>query len=217
MKSNKISLLNPKDSEIERYVEKYENEWGSSDKFIYRPCLEEIKTVNLCEISEEDVKCSVRVFLLNWGMMGRVLQRNKGWEKPLARAIREICGNLEKFRKLSLEEADLSKYENDIRECYERIEEIVKQIAAGKVLHLICPNFFPLWDNAIREKISKESYGLGGPQVGGSPAGYYKFMIIIQTFLNKNKTVLSKLSRRYDSANLKIIDQYLWNAAKTEN
>jgi len=175
---------------IEQYIEQYEKEWSFADSLIYKGCLEALKRIDLSKIEEKDVKGPIRTFLINWGMMGRVVGRlKKGWEKELATKIKI--------------------------DCYKSLRIIVGPTSASKILHLICPNFFPMWDCDIRKLISniykwrKNSH----KGIGESPEGYYKFIQEIQVFLKKYDEVLLELSKQYDKGKLKLIDEFLWKIA----
>lgn len=206
------SLLNPTENEIRMYVSTHEEDWKYSDKLIYFPCVRDTNRLRLCKIQEEDVKGPIRTFLLNWGMMGRVLKRKnyKGWEKRLAETLRGICNQLKEFRKLNLETTNISSQKDDIKKCYDAVSNIVKTTSASKTLHVICPNFFPLWDLGIRERVSGERRGLGKAGIGPSATGYYNFMVEIQGFLNRYAKILSELSRKYSKSKLRITDEFMW-------
>jgi len=215
MKNDKTSLLNPTENEIKMYVSTHEEDWEYSDKLIYFPCVGDAKRLRLCKIQEKDARGPIRTFLLNWGMMGRVLKRKnyKGWEKRLAETLRGICNQLEEFRKLNLENTDISSQKDNVKRCYEVVSNIVGPTSAGKTLHVICPNFFPLWDLGIREKVSEERRGLGKAGIGRSATGYYNFMVEIQGFLKRYAKILSELSRKYSKSKLRIIDEFMWRGA----
>lgn len=233
MQSKKPSLLNPEEKDIKKYVEIFEEEWGFGDNLIYRGCLEAVKKIELYKIKGKDVKGPIRTFLINWGLMGRVLNRKptekskidrRCWERRLASKIRTFRNELDTFRGLNLENIDdISKYEKKIIECFNGISECKKgnkrgigPVAAGKVLHLICPDFFPMWDIAIRERVAKDS---GHEPIGANGNGYYKFMGKIQNFL-KTKTydsTLSEMSKKYKKSKIKIVDEFMFSMSRIED
>ena len=212
MKEEGVKLLDPDDEVVERIIQQHEEELDYCDKVLYRRCIEDFEKVNLCELTEEQVKGPIKVFLINWGMLSRVLERDekKGWEKRLLNVFKEHCKTLEKFRKLKLEEEDLSKFKEDIKQCYEAIRSEVGPTGASKVLHLINPEFFPMWDEKIRKKVSCEYKKLTRKRIGESGEGYYKFMNAIQELLLKKKELWTKWSEKTGKSKLRIIDIYLW-------
>jgi hypothetical protein len=58
---------------------------------------------------------------------------------------------------------------------FERFEEILGPVGAAKALHLLAPEFFPLWDRAIAR-----AYGLPLQQRGRNAERYYRFMEMAQ-------------------------------------
>jgi hypothetical protein len=110
---------------------------------------------------------------------------------------------------MQLQTVSLIHSSPDTIRCYESLEEAVKSpIAAVKVLHLICPDFFPLWDSRIREAVIAELADRSGDRY--SVFAYYCFMQAIQDFVTKYDEVLSELAEQYRKGKLKIVDEALW-------
>ena len=176
------------------------------NKHIYFPCINDLKNVDLKNIKDTDVYGPIKMFLSNWGIMGRVLARKqyKGWEEKLRTKILRISDKLEKFRYLRLETTELKQWENEIQECYQEIRKVVGPTSASKTLHIICPSFFPLWDDNIR--------CLTG--VTTKPTGYYNFMRKSQDFIKNNNKTTTELSKKYRKSKLKIVDEYLYNISR---
>lgn len=112
-------------------------------------------------------------------------------------------------------QVNLSDFESGIKNCYELFGKIVGQIAASKVLHLICPNFFPLWDDGIAIAIWNEVDGKsdkGEVIAQFSGAHYYRFMQVMQNFLREYGEIMSDLAEQYRNrkGKLKILDECLW-------
>jgi len=172
----------------------------------YFPCTHDLKNVNLKNIENTDIYGPIKMFLSNWGDMGRVLARKqyKGWEEKLKTKILRISNKVEKFRDIRLETTDIKQWENEIQECYQEIRNAVGPTSASKTLHIICPSFFPLWDDNIRE--------LTG--VTTKPTGYYDFMRKSQNFIKNNIKVTTELSKKYRKSKLKIVDEYLYNISR---
>jgi hypothetical protein len=204
-------MLNPKKGEITKIID---NDHKEDDGFIlshlYYPCLECIQNEDFARIKKKTVNGPITMFLLNWGRMGRVLEqeRFKGWEQRLTEAISRISNKLELFRKMKLEDVSLEEYKDDITECYDEISNIVRYTAAAKTLHLLAPDFFPLWDENIRNKTKEES----GKKINHMSSGYFEFVKVMQEFLkNKNNyDELIALSKKYNRPKPKLMDEYFW-------
>ncbi|MGC1120324.1 MAG: hypothetical protein WBA22_04445 [Candidatus Methanofastidiosia archaeon] len=183
---------------------------------IYRGCLEEVRKTELSGISEERFEQVIRTFLINWGKMGRVLPQGTGWEGKLTKSIRKNCPMFESMRTLNLRNTELPGVEDDIKQCYKTLRGDVGPTGVAKTLHLISPNFFPLWDTGIRKKVSKET-SLKKRPIGDTAAGYYKFMAEIKEFLGRYGETLSRLSEECGWTELKIIDEYLLRISRASH
>jgi hypothetical protein len=214
MSHNELGILTPSPSQIERYVREYEKEEGFTDTLIYRRCLKDMRKIELCRISEEQSGQIVKTFLRNWGLMGRVLPQGTEWIKELTDSIRQNCSVLESVRDSNLRDIELSRVEDNIEKCYRVIKsDVLGPTGVVKTLHLISPNFFPLWDTKIREKVSKET-SLKKRPIGDTAIGYYKFMVEMKEFLEKYSETLSELSKEYGWTELKIVDEYLFKITR---
>lgn len=72
---------------------------------------------------------------------------------------------------LSLSKDDLS----EIIEIFDEFEQVLGPVGTAKSLHLLAPEFFPLWDRAIAR-----AYKVGLRPVGANAANYLKFMLSIR-------------------------------------
>lgn len=214
MSNSEPNILTPSPGQIERYVRDYEKEEGFTDTLIYRRCLEDMRKIELCKISEEQSGQIVKTFLRNWGLMGRVLPQGMEWIKELTDSIRQDCSVLESVRDSNLKDTELSRVEDNIKKCYRVIKNsVLGPTGVVKTLHLISPNFFPLWDTKIRKKVSKE-ISLKKRPIGSTATGYYKFMVEIKEFLEQYSETLSKLSKEYGWTELKTVDEYLFKITR---
>ena len=201
----------PRPDEFEEIVRKYYREWGLGE-CIYDICVENLRKIDLRGLTEDDVKRIVRVFLIVWGQMSRVLGRKKkkGWEKRLANAIRSLADVLERFRCIDLAEMTDEKFDKliaDIKSCYSDIMGVVGPTATSKTLHIIAPRFFPMWDIKIRKLY----------EVSDREGGYVRFMQKLRDQWFKNNLLtesLEKLEKELKRSKLKIIDMYNWVLAK---
>ena len=76
--------------------------------------------------------------------------------------------DLFKKQKLKLDLVDsLDKYKPFITKLYEEFKKITGSTGAAKVLHVLAPDFFVMWDAKIRQMYS----------IGDSPDDYYRFLV----------------------------------------
>ena len=204
-----MSLLNPKVREIKEFIKDNESRWGHAEKILYSKCIEDIRKIKISEIEQKEIKSTVRTFLVDWGGMARVLEspkRKSKWQNGLKKSIQTHKSFLESTRKLDLEKTNLNNYENDIINCYLEIKNAVGPTSASKVLHMLSPDFFPIWDKNVREKIRKECKPR---RINESENGYYNFMLVIKDFLIKYRGIIHLLSKRYKKSKLRIFDYYI--------
>ncbi|MBW8050961.1 MAG: hypothetical protein FVQ77_11610 [Cytophagales bacterium] len=103
------------------------------------------------------------------------------------------------FKKMKFEKVDFNNtvIEDKIKKIYESFSDIVgiKYVGASKVLHLMCPDFFMMWDNSIKNEYRKQS-----PRgyINEKSHGYLNFMRKMQAeykrgkfdaYINKHKDV----------------------------
>jgi hypothetical protein len=103
----------------------------------------------------------------------------------------------------------LHRYETDIKTIYQALKSAVGPIGAVKVLHLVCPSFFPLWDNAIANGLRQYYYG-DSTYESFSDQDYFDFMMWVQNWLRENDNLISSLSEQYNKTKLKMIDEFFW-------
>lgn len=205
---------------LREYVKRFEREFNQyNGDSVYTRSLDAMRIIHLGSISEEDVTKIVEPFLYQWGRIGRVLGQDRflGWQRNLSKKIQSNRDRLQHFRTKNLADADLNELELDTTVCYKSLKEVVWQIAAAKVLHLVCPNFFPLWDNDIAEAVRVELVRRRGrwkklPEAF-SGKDYHLYMKGAQSLLNNYKDLLSDLATEYGKPELKILDEFLWWAS----
>jgi len=185
---------------IEAYVKLFEDSAKLEEK--YEKAVKEMQRINLKDITEQDVEGVIKPFLLDWGRMGRVLGKRKywDWERKLKNLIKEYSSMLVNFRVENL--GRIEHFEREIKEIYCKFREILGITAAGKTLHLICPNFFPLWDNNIRSAFS-QAFDI-------EDEDYYAFMLKVRDFISGYEETFLKLAKRYNRNMLRIFDEFAW-------
>ncbi|HEX9862703.1 MAG TPA: hypothetical protein VGB11_05400 [Candidatus Bathyarchaeia archaeon] len=91
-------------------------------------------------------------FLNRWGIMRMHFDVDK-----ISRCITESKNDLDVFRKCRFEIVDLLPLKASIQDIFQKFQESAgSPVAASKVLHVLVPHFFVMWDNAIRA-----GYGCG--------------------------------------------------------
>ncbi len=148
--------MNALDNLIKEYVDQFETNFKSDSKYL--EYLEKMNIVNLNNVTEDNVKNMVKPYLYNWGKMHRFLGQKKlaGWELKIAEQIRLNSTLLNSYKQRNIVKSNLTDIETGIKQCYSSLFKIVGKIGAGKLLHFLCPAFFPPWDNPIANAISNE-------------------------------------------------------------
>ena len=214
-KINVSELVKEYVNQCERNYDPSLNNRNKTSQRAYSESLQAMKNITLGNITEENTKLIVQPYLYKWGTMVRVLGQKKkypNWGKKLTTEIRENHKMLKNFRSKDLVNVELNDYKDEIENCYQSFLPVVGRIAATKVLHLICPNFFPMWDNDIANGIRNEllkSIHKENKIEAFSKQDYYRFMVIIQVFLKQNELILSSLSCEPHKTKLKVLDECL--------
>jgi len=201
------------------------------DHSLYREYLGKMEKTRLAQLNEIKVAMIMRPFLYQWGKMGRVLGQKEfmGWERGIAEKVRVNLEKFEKFRSMYLLNTTLGDFRKDIVKAYDSFKGVVERVAATKLLHIICPNFFPLWDNAIKMALKAELIGTISEGVEDlidkdidllcdkiedfSGEDYYIFMRMTQYFIRRYERTFLELARTYEKGVIKILDDLLWMAA----
>ena len=156
-----------------------------------------------------DMADGLGVLLLTWNQ-AFYRYGNFDFDK-LENAIKSNLKKLEKFR--SRDTTTLSRSdESDIKAIFTEFMDSL-QIASGnikgrkspvavaKALHLLAPNFFPLWDDRIAKAYGCYYYN------DKPPEKYIRFMRLMKEFAEKVRDYVD-LSNYKDKTLLKLIDEY---------
>jgi hypothetical protein len=134
------------------------------------------------------------------------------WPIKVSNIIKSNYVALAKFQKEYLGETDLHQYEKDIKRLYDSFKPIIHPVATAKVLYLLCPNFFPIWDNAISDGVRSEIINKF-PDIKTarlSSDDYYRYMLGIQKFLDEHDNICTLLAKKYRKGKLRILDECFW-------
>ena len=188
----------------------------SGDK-LYSHYVQRMGGVNIARIRQADVIEIVQPFLYRWGVMGRLLgqARFNGWQSRLAQIIGSHSRLLGQFQGQDITGVNLRSHGSDVVTLYESVKGVVGQIAAAKVLNLVCPDFFPLWDNAIASAMRAELANMAGYSFNSgveafSGEDYLRFMEGVQLFISRHSAVISVLANQYSQRKLKTVDACFW-------
>jgi hypothetical protein len=91
-------------------------------------------------------------FLNHWGIMRKHFDVDK-----ISKCITESKNDLDVFKKCRIEIVDLMPLKDSIQDIFQKFQESTDSpVAASKVLHVLVPPFFVMWDTTIRA-----GYGCG--------------------------------------------------------
>lgn len=178
----------------------------------YRDSVNAMRKINLAHFNDGDmVEKIIKPYLYKWGRMQRVLGREefRDWEIKILKLIRSNQKLLNEFRSKGLTDTKVTEFKTDIIACYDSFEKVIGKTAASKVLHLICPDFFPLWDTKIADAYRRERKN-NHKLKADSSADYYEFMIWVKNFMHDYGDFLTERDGR---TKLKVLDDFLWAIA----
>ena len=167
------------------------------------------KVEDLADITVTDVVAIIQRWLYGWGTMGRVLGREEysGWQGKVTETIKKHSSGLQRFKKMDIQKENLSVHKIKIKELFNDFKDATEQIASAKILHLICPSFFPMWDtniaNATRFALEdSKGYSFDKSIIPFSGGDYFQFMKGTKDFMLKHYDTISLLSNKYQHNNI---------------
>jgi hypothetical protein len=177
------------------------------------------KTINFESFSTDNIdqmKITLRKYLYNWGTMGRVLGQEKkypDWQNDTINVIKKFHYELKLFSNKHLVDEPIDDHRDNIKSIYfafqgDEVKPLLGRIAATKVMHIICPDFFPIWDNSIGDGFRAE-LNKNGNIKPFSPEDYLRFMYEIQKLLKRVDTVLNKFEYQSQTTKVKLLDECL--------
>jgi hypothetical protein len=202
---------------IKQYVNEIQAEEKEA-KYKYQEFLPLAK-MRIEAISKRKANKLIKDYLFNYMKMSRVIGQDPSWLRNLKREINNKRKYLDSFKKMKLEKAELSIHKEKIEECYESFKNCFHSfetpVGASKILHILCPDFFPLWDNAVADGFRTVYYD----EKKDSPKkftkeDYYNFMIWIRNFIIKNSKIIDNLSNDNKVSKVRIVDECLIYAVR---
>ncbi|MFB3888314.1 MAG: hypothetical protein ACE14S_02415 [Candidatus Bathyarchaeia archaeon] len=202
------TLAVPDREEFCRLVQLHGELFGEGDR-AYHTALESFRNAILSAISDCEMSSMLRLFLLKWGRMGRVVG-TLGCER-IASKLREMAPRLSEFRHLTIATSDLDRFSRTASDVYEDLlntewkskkgrTKRVGPTATSKVLHIVAPDFFVMWDRSIRRYYGFRDDG----------REYVRFLTIMKCWLEKLQPVIAELSATHQRSPAKLIDEYNW-------
>ncbi|HLE76102.1 MAG TPA: hypothetical protein VI864_08725 [Candidatus Bathyarchaeia archaeon] len=195
-------------------------------ELVYSGAIERLKGVQRDIGTIDDVKHIQRIikpFLIGWGMMNRVVGRTGLKWKMLGEKLRNLekeFGLLrgENFLTVKFDDKEISDSIKTIYGELDAIPYIGSPTTLSKILHLLNPKIFVMWDNAIEEHYHRINH-----RVDCTAEGYLEFLKETQKAvleaLNEHKkatgktldTIEKELESKYKNKTItKLIDEYNW-------
>jgi hypothetical protein len=109
--------------------------------------------------------------------------------------LRDYQPELVDFSRRSIDGIISSMDEQNIKEIFKRLQDVLGPVGAGMSLSLIGPDFFPFWNNSIAK-----AYGQGELEYEYNQNKYFRFIESI-------RNVKSQLG---PNISLKALDEYNW-------
>lgn len=201
-------MTTPDPEEFIKIVGQYENKYKGSDQ-IYLKVIEDFKKTGFCGLCDLNVDSILRLYLLKWGRMGRVLGY-KGC-KRIGGKLEEMENQFGELQKLTLIIVDIGQKSDEFEILYNELLNAkwksdkgrlkrVGPTATSKVLHLVIPDLFMMWDSKIRK-----TYGFKD-----SGVEYVRFLVNMQNWIKKLGTIVKNLQAQYGKPLTKLIDEYNW-------
>ena len=128
------------------------------------------------------------------------------------KTISEINPVFEKLKDERFETADFDKLRKDISFIYDKLNELVKQTGATKIMYFKNPNLFVMWDTKIRKKWKI-------PQIHTTAEDYINFLKLMkQNFIHikwQNKKI--SLARAIDAYNFVVTQDKIKRNKRLKN
>jgi len=159
-------------------VSKLEEEYELTE-CIYFGAIEKLKEVqeNISKIDDvKHIQRVIKLFLINWGMMNRVVGRKDLDWKKLGETLRSLEKEFRELRNRKFLTIDFNEntISNAIRTIYDRLDPLPylgSPTTLSKILHVLNPEIFVMWDNEIVRKYKRRNF-----RVNTTAEGYLEFL-----------------------------------------
>jgi hypothetical protein len=206
-------------------TDKLEEEYDLTE-CIYFGAIEKLREIqnDLRKLDDvKDIRRVIKLFLINWGNMNRVVGREGLKWKQLGETLRSLENEFRmlrgrKFLTINLNDATIAAA---IKEIYSRLDPIPylgSPTTISKILHLLNPEIFVMWDNSIVEKFHRMNHC-----INYTSEGYLEFLKVAQKEIKEAlderqketgkslDEIEQEICLRYKSKTLaRIVDEYNW-------
>jgi hypothetical protein len=159
-------------------ADRFEEEYNLTE-CIYFEAIEKLREAqnNLSRLDDvKHIRRVIKLFLINWGSMNRVVGREGLKWKRLGEILRSLENEFEKLRgkrflTINLNDPAIAAA---IKTIYSRLDPIPylgSPVTISKILHLLNPEIFVMWDNAIEEKFHRINHS-----INYESEGYLEFL-----------------------------------------
>ena len=215
----KINYLNPREEALWAIIGWQEELNGYVDGILYSSFIRDRRNWSkIQEMKIWHIQNYVEPFLSRWGYMDQPLRmKYAGWQDELLKVIhRNIGEKIQSYNDFILKDVskeELKREEKNISSIFDKLRPIFGQTCSAKFLHLLIPDFFPLWDAVIRtntRRAYKKTYNDKMPSDDGSGSFYFKFMNVQLDFIKMYNKELDEISKYFKKPLLRITDRYFW-------
>lgn len=207
----------------------FEEEYELTELF-YLGAIERLREVQN-DVSKIDdirhIRRVIKLFLIGWGMMNRVVGRQGLNWKKFGETLRSMEREFEllrdkKFLTINFDDKVISDAVITIYDKLDTFPYLGSPTTLSKILHLLNPEIFVMWDNAIEREYHRKNR-----HINYTAFGYLEFLRTTQKEIldalneRKNETgqtlgnIEKELRSKYkNKTTTKIIDEYNWIIVK---
>ena len=178
---------------------------------IYDLTIEKLKNSKLNLLT---IYNTIILFLTTWGQIKifECILRNKLSTieicKQLLNKLLRYQDIFEKLKMFTIIDIDLNQFKREIISIFNDLMKIpcISSTSISKILHILHPKLFPIWDDEIRTLLKIEDTG----------NGYVKYMKIIQEIIKNLNVNIQEIENRLKMYITRIVTTYLWIIARKE-
>lgn len=193
---------------VEKIKQNEEEYWFA--EFVYFKALEQLEDVrrDVGKLKlKEHVLDVIRIFLLQWGQMARAIEREKSptdWDK-LTKNIRSQKNAFQGLVGKDLLNINFDEVAGDIECIYNKLAEVrnIGATATSKILHLLNPDVFVMWDGEIIRTYRKKY-----DKVRANAKGYVEFLKAVQ---REVKEAIEEEAKRSGKSEKQIVEEICTN------
>lgn len=189
---------------------------------LYNKCYElmnEIYNITIKKIQNSKLNLltiynTLILFLTTWGQIRifECLFKNKLSVieicKQLLSKLRKYQDVFDRLKMYTIVDIDLNHFRKEIISIFNDLMKIpcISSTSISKILHVLHPRLFPIWDDEIRMLLKIEDTG----------NDYIKYMSMVQEIIRKLNVNVQEIENRLRMYITRIITTYLWIIARKE-